>query len=213
MRSLLPLAVVVLGGCPRDARPPTSAGPADAPRNAAPAVPPPVAAAAPVDAAPHADDPAPPADRPPCATKDYRAPAGAKVELLAHQAAGGGAVAEVGLHNAGTAPVCVWTHVATHEVQSDWLVIQYADGDRYHHLSRVVALNDDRDKSAPVSVELQPGETIWQRWDVAAWALRDRNGAEAIASGSLYAEAVYDTTGDTWAWAGRRQAQFELVAP
>ena len=24
---------------------------------------------------------------------------------------------------------------------------------------------------------------------------------------------VYDTTGDTWAWAGRRQAQFELVAP
>jgi hypothetical protein len=149
-----------------------------------------------------------------CATRGYIAPAGARVELLAQQAAGGGAIANVGIHNAGTDPVCVWSHIATHEWQSDWLVIQYADGDKYHHFQRVLELDDSRDKSYGVSVLLAPGATAWHAIDVAAWAARARNGAEPLPAGaSLWAMAVYDTSKDTEVWAGQQTASFVLRVP
>jgi hypothetical protein len=140
-----------------------------------------------------------------CAIEGYRAPPGAKVQLLAHQVTGGGAVVDVGLHNAGTEAVCVWARIETHEVQSDWLTIQ--DG------GRVLRLDDDRDKSAPVAVLLEPGATAWTTWDVGAWARRARNGGKALSSGSSWMTAIYDTTKETEVWAGKVQAQFELVAP
>jgi hypothetical protein len=153
------------------------------------------------------------ASGPSCHAKGYAAPAGAKLELAARQRPGGGAVIEIELRNAGSEPACVWSHVETHELQHDWLSLQYADGGKYHHANRAVRFTDARDESAVISVLVHPGERITQRWDVGSWALRKVNGAEALSSGSLWALAVYDTSKETEVWAGRLQAQFELIAP
>lgn len=120
-----------------------------------------------------------------------------------------GPVLEVGLHNVGREPVRVYTHVATHEWQSDWLEIQYQDGDTYHHVSRPIRFVDDRDKSAPVVRTLAPGETDWQTVDVGAWARRKVNGGQPLpAKGSLSATAIYDTSKETGVWSGRLETQF-----
>jgi hypothetical protein len=138
-----------------------------------------------------------------CARAGYRAPAGARLIVLGAQAPTGRATVYAGLYNAGTEPVCVDSHVATHEWQSDWLTVMYADGAKYHHASRVIALDDARDKSYPVSATLEPGQVIWHTVDVDAWARRPRNGAEPLPAGSLYTQVGYDTTGATDVWAGR----------
>ena len=151
-----------------------------------------------------------PADGP-CSNDGLPAPGTSGLKLLAHQLPTGRATVEVGLYNAGDTRVCVYTHIATHEEQNDWLTILYADGDKYHHASRAIALNDDRDKSAPVSALLEPGQVAWQTIDLDAWARRARNGSEPLPAGSLYAEAVYDSTREREVWAGTlRAAPFEL---
>lgn len=142
-----------------------------------------------------------------CDRETYRMPLDAKLELRGAQAASGRAVVNVALRNVGPSAVCIYSHIQTHELQSDWLRIQYSDGDKYHHVPRAVALDDARDKSYPVSLLLAPGETLWTSIDLDQWAKRQRNGAEAIPAGSLYTEAIYDTTGRTDVWAGR------LVSP
>lgn len=149
-----------------------------------------------------------------CDRERYRAPAEAKLELRAVQAASGRAVVNVALRNAGPSAVCITSHIQTHELQSDWLRLQYSDGAKYHHVPRVLELNDARDKSAPFSVLLAPGATLWTSIDLDQWAQRSRNGAEPLPAGSLYAEAIYDTTGRTDVWAGRLvSAPFELKVP
>jgi hypothetical protein len=148
-----------------------------------------------------------------CEREHYRAPAGAKLELRAAQSrsAPGRAIVEVALHNAGTEAVCVTSHIHTHELQSDWLQLQYSDGGKYHHVNRVIALDDARDKSYPVSLLLAPGQTLWTSIDLDQWASRSRNGSEPLPAGSLYAEAIYDTTRETDVWSGRLvSAPFEL---
>jgi hypothetical protein len=146
-----------------------------------------------------------------CAKVGYKAPAGAALVLLGYQAATGRATAHVGLYNPGAVAVCVYSHVETHEVQNDWLTVLYADGGKYHHYSRVIHLDDARDKSYPASVLLGPGQTIWHTIDVDAWARRERNGAEPLPAGSLYTQARYDTSKETRVWAGRLvSASFEL---
>jgi len=146
-----------------------------------------------------------------CDREHYRAPAGAKLELHAAQSAHGRAIVEVALHNAGTEPVCIYSHIHTHELQSDWLQIQYSDGDRYHHVNRVLQLDDARDKSYPVSLLLGPGQTLWTSIDLDQWASRSRNGSEPLPTGSLYTEAIYDSTRETDVWSGRLvSAPFEL---
>jgi hypothetical protein len=148
----------------------------------------------------------------PCAVEGYEAPAGAALSLLARQATTGRATVDVGLHNAGDVAVCVFTHVETHEIQNDWLTIQYADGAKYHHASRVIRFDDARDKSAAVSALLGPGQTLWQSVDADQWALRSRNGKEPLPAGSLYAQAAWDSTKETRVWAGALlSAPFELV--
>lgn len=142
-----------------------------------------------------------------CEREHYRAPLDAKLELRGSQAAAGRAVVSVSLHNAGPSAVCITTHIQTHELQSDWLRVQYSDGDTYHHIPRVIELNDARDKSYPVSLLLAPGETLWTSIDLDQWAGRARNGAAPIPAGSLYTQVVYDTSDETDVWAGR------LVSP
>lgn len=147
-----------------------------------------------------------------CARAGYRAPAGAQLVVLGAQAATGRATIHAGLYNGGTEAVCVDSHIATHEWQSDWLTVMYADGGKYHHASRVIELDDARDKSYPVSVLLEPGQTIWHTVDVDAWARRSRNHAEPLPAGSLYTQLGYDTTGATDVWAGRLVSEaFELA--
>lgn len=149
-----------------------------------------------------------------CDRERYRAPADAKLELRAVQAASGRAIVNVALHNAGPSAVCITSHIQTHELQSDWLRLQYSDGAKYHYVPRVLELNDARDKSAPFSVLLAPGATLWTSIDLDQWAQRPRNGAEPLPAGSLYAEATYDTTGRTDVWAGRLvSAPFQLRVP
>jgi hypothetical protein len=111
------------------------------------------------------------------------------VELLAHQLAGTPMI-EVGIHNGDAVAHCVVAYVATHETQSDWLSIQL-DG------KRTLRFDDSRDKSAIVTVELAPGATVWGRWDVAAWAKRDRNGKTPLAAGTtMWATIRYDAAGE-----------------
>src|SRR6185503_6263470 len=100
----------------------------------------------------------------------------------------GRATVDVGLYNVGDVAVCVYSHVATHELHYDWFTILYADGAKYHHGSRQIHLDDSREKSGPVSLLLGPGQTIWHTIDVDAWAKRDRNGNEPLPAGSLYTQ-------------------------
>lgn len=146
-----------------------------------------------------------------CARTGYRAPAGARLVLLGTQAATGRASVHAGLYNGGTEAVCVASHIATHEWQSDWLTVRYSDGGKYHHASRMIGLDDARDKSYPVSVLLEPGQAIWHTVDVDAWARRPRNHAEPLPAGSLYTQLGYDTSRATDVWAGTlRSASFGL---
>ncbi len=75
--------------------------------------------------------------------------------------------------NVSSAPLVVFTHVATHERQSDWLTVSITDKKGGEH---VIAFNDDRDKSAQATSKLPAGSEIVDRWDLAAWSARPRNG-------------------------------------
>ena len=165
-------------------------------------------------AAPEPDGPpAPLVDAPmttPCATVGYVAPTGAR-PALRHRTRGN--VLEIGLHNEGTAPVCMYTHIATHELQHDWLKVTYADGERHHYAPRQLEFYDDRDQSAPVSREIGPGETVWIGLDLAAWALRKVNGGEPLTRGSLYVTAIYDTSSEDRVWRGRLERVFGMNVP
>jgi hypothetical protein len=138
-----------------------------------------------------------------CDTTGYHAPAATTLTLLARQRPGRGAIVDVGVHNAGTAAVCVWSAIATHEQQSDWLSI--TDG------PRTIELNDARDKSAPVSALLPPGATAWLTWDVAAWAKRPRNGGHALTKGRHALALAYDTTTASDAWIGTLTRSLAIV--
>lgn len=142
-----------------------------------------------------------------CAKDGYQAPAGAVLMLLGHQADTGRATVDLGLYNVGPVAVCVDSYIHTHELQYDWFTVMYADGGKYHHASRVIHLDDAREKSYPVSVLLGPGQTIWHSIDVDAWAKRDRNGKEPLPAGSLYTQIGYDSTHETDVWAGTLLSQ------
>jgi hypothetical protein len=126
--------------------------------------------------------------------------------MLVRQAAAGGPV-EIGIHNVDGATHCIAGYIKTHEIQSDWLTLDV------HPTSgrgapRKIGLNDDRNKSYPVHVELAPGATHWMTWDLAAWALRKRNGAAALGKGMTWVDAVYDATRETDVWRGTIKETF-----
>ena len=140
-----------------------------------------------------------------CAVKGYRSPAGARPRLLASVSASRLAI---GLLNAGDETVCMWTHVATHETQSDWLRVEYRCGP---DLCRI-AFQDDRDRSIPVSVEIAPGEVRWVSFDLAEWSLRRGNGRAALPKGPLELTVIYDTREETEVWAGELTARVSMGA-
>lgn len=138
--------------------------------------------------------------------KGYVAPSGAKLVLTATAV---GSVVGITFENRGTAPVCLYTHVATDGEHFDWLHadVTPATGGAPRPLEFV----DARDKSAPVSVELGPGDRITKNVDFAAWAKRAPNGSKALASGTWTANLSWDSTRESWAWAGTLHATTTFV--
>ncbi|MBI4954753.1 MAG: hypothetical protein HY908_22215 [Myxococcales bacterium] len=176
--------------------------------SSAPPLAPSTATSAPPGAAPEADPfgPPPSTGLRPCAVLGYVAPAGARLELVTRVQ---GTRLAVGLHNVGSAPVCVYSHVATHELQHDWLSVGYVDGPQ----PVTVHFTDSRDKSAAVSVEVAPGATSWVSFDLAAWKARAIHGGGALPKGRLDVSVTYDTSRETWVWAGRLAAQAVMDVP
>lgn len=148
----------------------------------------------------------PPPPKPAGADDPCRASKEIRLELLAEQLPGGVAMARIGLHNIGPVPVCVLTHVATHEWQHDWLEVEIPTGGQ----ARSLVFNDARDKSGFVIETVAPGATDWQEVDLAAWARRVRNGSLPLSKGRVAARVIYDTTQATDAWAGRLETTLRL---
>jgi len=112
---------------------------------------------------------------------------------------------EIGLHNTGTAKLCVASRVRAGDDHDDWLTVE-VDGKTIH-------FDDTRTKAIRVNAELAPGATAYLRLDLVAWAARKRNNAVALPHKALWATATYDATGETDVWRGRLAAGFPLVLP
>lgn len=151
-------------------------------------------AGAPADSIASAADPDVPSNH--CDQPGYLAPAGARLELSASVV---DTVLTIRLHNAGTEAVCVYSHIATHEWQHDWLTVEVGDPSR----ARTLGFVDSRDKSAPVSVLLGPGQDDEQTVDLAAWAQRMVNGSAPLLDDVPIGAVIYDSSGEASAWAGR----------
>ena len=137
-----------------------------------------------------------------------RAPAKTGLVLLARQVPKTSTI-EVGLHNVDTVEHCVAGHIATHELQSDWLSVTVPE----KTASRTIVFDDARDKSARVTVALAPGATVWTRWDVVAWAKRARNGGKAPSRWNTSATATYDASREPDVWRGAIKTSFGLQLP
>lgn len=98
-----------------------------------------------------------------------------------------GAVLVAHLQNVGSAPLGVWSHVAAHEQQSDWLSVTLTD--RFGK-ERVVGFSADRDKSVPIPATVAPGKELVERWDLADWAVRSPQG-KAFGPDDLTVRAKY----------------------
>jgi hypothetical protein len=119
--------------------------------------------------------------------------------LLARQV-GQDPVLEVGVHNVDQVAHCVEARVVTHEIQSDWLTVALDATGRT--TSRVLRFDDDRNGTALAKERLPPGATSWVRFDLQAWAKRERNRATAIAPGSYELGIVYDARRERDVWNG-----------
>jgi hypothetical protein len=107
------------------------------------------------------------------------------------------------LENVGSGPLQVLSHVrAGGETHFDWITLSL-DGPSG---GRTLALMDERNRSAAVTVTLEAGEAVQHEIDVPAWARREANGAQALAPGRYVARAVYEVPASAQAWSGRLEA-------
>lgn len=146
---------------------------------------------------------APAASTPPSAptpTNAYHAPAGARPRL---SVATRGALLDVTFENAGTAPVYIYTHMNADWEQYDWITVELTDAAGH---VREMHFTDVRDKSAPESVELAPGKRVTKTLDLAAWATHAGNGKRPLGAGSYKVSVSYDSSRETYAWAGKLSA-------
>lgn len=132
---------------------------------------------------------------------------------------------DVTIANTSDHPITLWSHVATHEMQFDWLEVEVswrgARLERDHarvrrgpgvrhplhkvctaRITQTIRFMDDRDKSAPVAVTLAPGTTVHHAIDLAQWAGRAVNGALALPPGRYELRATYRVTGEPAMWNG-----------
>lgn len=107
------------------------------------------------------------------------------------------------LENVGADPLQVLSHVlAGGETHFDWFTL-FLDGSSG---ARRLVLMDERNRSAAITVTLEAGEALQHEIDVAAWARRNANGAEALAPGRYAARGVYEVPASARAWSGRLEA-------
>ncbi len=128
-----------------------------------------------------------------------------------------GATLVTTLRNVGPIPLVVMSHVQATERQSDWVHVTLVGSDGTH---RRIELSDDRDKSVAEAAVLAPGGTLVDRWDLAAWAARPRNGGKALA-GATTLRASYTTRRQDFAdrvvpkgaraWIGSARSSISLV--
>ena len=114
-------------------------------------------------------------------------------------AAGDPITLHVEVKNAGKKAVDVTSHVQANEMHFDpFRVVLYwpgpsRDGCKGQYTgrrSRVISLVGERDKSAPVTVTLEPGKTFAHDIDIGAWAAGDAN-KKAIAPGFYQVRVEY----------------------
>ena len=110
---------------------------------------------------------------------------------------------ELQLQNVGPDPLEVLSHVQAQETHLDWfrLILRDSQGG-----TRELRLMDDRDKSAPVRVNLEPGASLRHAVSLTAWAQRSINGSQPIQPGSYQVSASYETPRGSTTWAGRLEA-------
>ena len=141
----------------------------------------------------------------PAPTNAYHAPAGALPRL---SVATRGTLLDVTFENAGTAPVYLYTHMNADTDQYDWITVELTDATAH---VRELHFTAARDKSAPQNVELAPGQRVTETIDLAAWAARPGNGKKPIGPGTYKVAVFYDSSRETYAWAGKLSASTVLV--
>lgn len=138
-----------------------------------------------------------------CQHADAKAPLALSLRLEAPASkakAEGPLFATLALKNISKQPVTIYSHVATHETHYDWfrVKLRYPGPSRegcsrrfVGRRSRWVRFVDARDKSAPVTKRLAPGQTLSHRLDLRAWARRKVNGRFALGGGFYKLQAEY----------------------
>jgi len=109
-----------------------------------------------------------------------------------------GSAAVLILHNCGSHPLTVLSHVDAGERHYDWFTIELADGAG----TRVLRLYDDRNESGRVTAVLAPGENLEHAIDVAAWARRKVNGALPLGPGRYRMRSTYEVSEPGTHWMG-----------
>ncbi len=135
------------------------------------------------------------------------APPGAQPTLsaVAH-----GTKLDVTYANTGTAPICLYAWVATNGEHFDWITIDVGGGAA---ATRSLTFVDDRDKSGPVSVEIEPGAHYTKTIDLDAWARRRVNGGRALTPGVYNVSVTYDSRRESWVFSGVLHATTRIMIP
>jgi hypothetical protein len=112
-----------------------------------------------------------------------------------------GSEAVLTLHNGGSEPLDVFSHVDAGERHYDPFTIELEGGAG----TRTLRFYDDRNESARVIARLAPGEAVEHVIDLPAWAERKANGGEPLAAGTYLMSATYEVH-DGALWSGRLES-------
>src|SRR4051794_8569978 len=104
-----------------------------------------------------------------------------------------GSTAHLHLENVGSESLAVMSYVAGGpERQFDWFTI-LLDGSGE---LRRIGFADARDRSAPISANLEPGASLHHAVDIQDWAARPVNGGTPLGHGQHPGSAVYEVARD-----------------
>jgi hypothetical protein len=109
----------------------------------------------------------------------------------------------VSLHNVGTSPLRVWSHVDAGIHHYDWYTLEVVAPDGK---ARTLILSDDRNESARISADLAPGASIEHAIDLVAWAKRAPNGGVPLPPATYQVSATYAVTEPADFWRGSLRA-------
>lgn len=110
-----------------------------------------------------------------------------------------GAMVTVALENVGDRRLEVLSEVQGIEVNLDWYRFTLTDASGHARTLRIVS---DRNRSAIIKAQLDPGKRVEHAVDLAAWAKRPGNGAAELAGDHDLVVGYEVTDAGTW-WTGR----------